>query len=116
MNHELKQLLPQEDRRESPRVPMRFLVRDPSAGSSYQEHEGLLSLAGFAWPASEPPGGSDVEVRFSLGDGPEIEAKGEIVREIEDSPSQKFHVLFTELDLQTELAIARYLDERRGRG
>ncbi|MBK7857591.1 MAG: hypothetical protein IPJ65_02975 [Archangiaceae bacterium] len=65
-----------DERRDSPRVPMRFLLRDVSEGGSYVEREGDLSLGGIYWRGKYPPHGTDVEVRFRLAGVPkEVRAK-----------------------------------------
>src|SRR5579863_4892572 len=92
------------ERRDSPRVPMQFLVRDSREGGSYQEREGDLSLGGIHWKGRYPPEGSEVEVRFRLPRTPrEIRARGEIIRLEEDGGGIGFHVRFTELDVESEL-------------
>ncbi|MFL5319600.1 MAG: PilZ domain-containing protein [Myxococcaceae bacterium] len=100
-----------EDRRDSPRVPMKFLVRDVRDDSGWHEREGDLSIGGLYWKGKYPAMGSDVEVRFRLPGVPrEIRAYGEIIRVVQKSGSIDFHVRFTELDIPSELAIAKFLD------
>ena len=55
-----------DERRDSPRVPMTFLVRDVAEGGSYLERDGDLSLGGIYWKGKSPPFGTQVEVRFRL--------------------------------------------------
>jgi hypothetical protein len=99
------------DRRDSPRVPMTFLVRDVVEGGSYLERDGDLSLGGIYWKGKNPPSGTRVEVRFRLPGVPaEVRAQGEIIRVMEKGHDLDFHVRFTELDVADELAIARHLD------
>ena len=101
-----------DERRDSPRVPMKFLLRDVSEGGSYVEREGDLSLGGIYWRGKYPPHGTDVEVRFRLAGIPrEIRAKGEIIRVMDRGNNIDFHVRFVELDVTSELEIAKYLDE-----
>lgn len=100
------------DRRDSPRVPMRFLVRDLQEGGSYEEREGDLSIGGIYWRGKYPPAGKEVEVRFRLRGVPkELRARGEIIRVMNQNNGFDFHVRFTELDVASELLIARFLDE-----
>lgn len=100
-----------EDRRDSPRVPMKFLIRDLKDDSGWHEREGDLSLGGIAWRGKFPAMGTDVEVRFRLPGVPrEIRASGEIIRVVQKTGSLEFNVRFTELDVRSELAIAKYLD------
>lgn len=101
-----------DERRDSPRVPMKFLLRDVSEGGSYVEREGDLSLGGIYWRGKYPPHGTDVEVRFRLAGIPkEIRTRGEIIRVMDRGNNIDFHVRFVELDVTSELAIAKYLDE-----
>ncbi len=100
-----------DERRESPRVPMTFLVRDVVEGGGYLEREGDLSLGGIYWKGKNPPFGTKVEVRFRLPGVPaEVRAQGEIIRVMEKGRDLDFHVRFTDLDVADELAIARHLD------
>lgn len=107
-----KAIISDDERRDSPRVPMYFLIRDVAEGGSYVEREGDLSLGGIHWRGKYPPHGTDVEVRFRLSGVPkEIRAKGEIIRVMDRGNNIDFHVRFTELDVGAELAIAKYLDQ-----
>ena len=101
-----------EDLRDSPRVPMTFLLRDlGDARGDWVEREGDLALGGIAWKGKTPPLGKRVEVRFRLPRvSRELRAEGEILRVVRRTGGIDFHVRFTELDIQSELAIARYLD------
>jgi hypothetical protein len=101
-----------DDRRDSPRVPMKFLLRDVAEGGSYVEREGDLALGGIYWKGKYAPHGTNVEVRFRLQGVPkEIKAQGEIIRVVDRGNNIDFHVRFTDLDVSAELAIAKYLDE-----
>ncbi len=103
-----------DDRRDSPRIPMTFLLRDVADSSAeWVERQGDLSLGGIYWRGKTPPRGVDVDVRFRLPGVPkEIKARGEILRvKDQGGVAIDFHVRFTELDVQSELAIARRLDE-----
>ncbi len=101
-----------DDRRESGRVPMRFLVRDFAEGGSYQEREGDLALGGIFFSGKYPAQGSQLEVRFRLpGVDKELRLRGEIVRASDRPSGVDFHVRFLELEVGTELAIARYIDQ-----
>jgi hypothetical protein len=104
-----------DDRRDSPRLPMTFLVREQGQGAQdpWDEREGDLSLGGIYWKGKTPPRGSSVEVRFRLAGLPkEVRALGEIIRVSEQGGGIGFHVRFTELDIESELNLARYLHER----
>ncbi len=107
----------QDDRRDSPRYPMSFLVRYAASGDAgsdghWEEREGDLSIGGIHWKGKTPPLGKQVDVRFRLpGVSKELRAQGEIIRLSEEGGDISFHVRFTDLDVQSELAIAKYLDE-----
>jgi uncharacterized protein (TIGR02266 family) len=91
---------------------MHLLLRDIEEGGSYQEGEGDLSLGGIYWKGRYPPEGTRVEVRFRLPRTPrEIRAHGEIIRLEGEAGDVGFHVRFTELDVESELTIARFLEQ-----
>ena len=100
------------DRRESPRYPMTFLVRDAGEDNVWEEREGDLSIGGIHWRGKTEPKGTEVDVRFRLPGVPkEIRAHGEIIRIAEGANARSYHVRYTELDVQSELALAKYLDD-----
>jgi hypothetical protein len=101
------------ERRESPRAPMAFLVRDATEDeAAWALGEGNLALGGFRWRGKPPPKGKVVDVRFRLPRfRREIRAKGEVIRVTGENGSSRFHIRFTDLDLKSELAIARFLDD-----
>jgi hypothetical protein len=91
-----------EERRESPRVPMRFLVR--RAGS-----EGDLSLGGCALRGGALEGGTQVELRLLLPSAPdELKVQGEV---LPGARGEAARVRFLDLSVEEELAIARHLDD-----
>ncbi len=100
------------DRRDSPRYPMTFLVRDTGEDNVWEEREGDLSIGGIHWLGKTSPSSQKVDVRFRLPGVPkEIRAHGEIIRLSEGGKGIGFHVRFTELDVDSELAVARYIDD-----
>lgn len=102
---------PESDRRESRRVPIRLMVRDASLGGSFDERAGNLSLGGVYFAEGHPPHGARVEVRFLLpGLREEVRAVGEILRVSREGKAFGAHVRFQDLPLETELAIARFLE------
>ena len=102
----------QGDRRDSPRYPMTFLVRDAGEDHHWEEREGDLSIGGIYWRGKTPPKRHTVDVRFRLPGVPkEIRAQGEIIRLQDVDRGINFHVRFTELEVKDELAIAKYLDD-----
>ncbi len=100
-----------EDRRDSMRVPIRLLVRDTTVGGSFEERAGNLAIGGVYFAEGHPPIGNRVEVRFVIpGTRTEVEAKGEILRVSREGGKFGAHVRFTDLPLEVERAIARFLD------
>lgn len=104
-----------EDRRESPRVPMRLEVRRAGGPGAFESCEGDVSLGGFAWYGGAAVGaGASVEVRFTLpGLGVDVEARGEVLQVTHGAQGPHAHARFVELADDAELAIARYLDDLR---
>lgn len=110
---EKKKKQTEDERRDSPRVPMSFLVRDVGLrDGEWEERQGDLSLGGISWRGKTAPHGTEVDVRFRLPLVPkEVRARGEILRVKAAGVGIDFHLRFTELDVRSELAIARFLDE-----
>ncbi len=99
-----------EDRRESDRVPIRLLVRDSELGGSFEERPGNIGLGGAYYAEGHPPSGNRVELRFILpGAREEIRIGGEILRVSRDGSTFGAHVRFADASLETEMAIARFL-------
>ena len=97
-----------QDRRDSPRVPFRFLARCAVDGEAFEETRGDLSTGGVFWGTSHQTHAGEVEVRVVLpGEHSEIHARGQIVGRRESG----YHIKFTALGTDDELAIARYIDE-----
>jgi hypothetical protein len=98
------------DRRDSVRIELALLVRDPELGGSFEEHRGNVSLGGAYFEALHAPVGNRLEVRFLLpGRREEIQAQAEVVRVTKEGERFGAHLRFVELPLDTELAIARFL-------
>jgi hypothetical protein len=103
-----------DDRRDSDRVPCKFLVRESALGGSFEEREGNLSIGGVYFAGLHPPTGSVIEVRFFVpGHEQEIEARGEVVRVSREGDQFGAHIRFTDILLESELALARFLQGRR---
>ncbi len=103
--------VPESDRRDSRRVPIRLMVRDAALGGSFDERAGNLSLGGIYFTEGHPPFGTRVEIRFLLpGHAEEVRAVGEILRVSRQGEAFGAHVRFEDLSLETELAIARFLE------
>jgi hypothetical protein len=99
-----------DDRRDSDRVPFRFAVRETTQGGSFEERDGNLSIGGVYFSGQHPPAGSAVEVRFFLpGYATEVRARGQVIRVSRADEQFGLHVKFTEIPLDAELALARFL-------
>jgi hypothetical protein len=102
---------PETERRESPRVAMRFRVRRVGT-ETFDSREGNLSLGGFAWFGAALPVGTKVDARFNLpGSSEEIEVRGEVLHVGYGSRGTSAHVRFLDLPVEAELSIARYIDD-----
>ena len=100
------------DRRDSVRVPIRLMVRDSELGGSFEERAGNVSLGGVYFTEGHPPFGTHVELRFVLpGERVEVRAEGEILRVSREGGAFGAHVRFQDLPLESELAIARFLEK-----
>src|SRR5687767_4728865 len=85
-----------EDRRESPRVPMRFRVRGAGAHGEFLEVDGDLSLGGMAFFSRNPAPYDRVEARFKLTrSGIELRAEAEVVRRSYDGQFHGLHLKFS---------------------
>ncbi|HZI02456.1 MAG TPA: PilZ domain-containing protein [Archangium sp.] len=103
---------PGNDRRESPRVPMRIRVRRENTSLAFDSREGNISLGGFAWFGAALSVGQKVEARFTLPGSPEeIQVRGEVLHVGHGSRGSSAHVRFLDLPVETEMLIARYLDD-----
>jgi hypothetical protein len=101
---------PDDDRRDSHRVPFRFQVREAAVGGSFVEREGNLALGGIYYAGLHPPVGAVVEVRFLIpGHTEEIMALGEVLRVSKKGEKFGAHMRFTDIPVEWELAVARYL-------
>lgn len=99
------------ERRDSPRVSMRFWIRslEPASGLPHA-YEGQLGLGGVTFWTPYPPASPTVEVGLRIYSWPdEFNARGRVVREQIDENMTQVHVVFDELPIQQELALARYL-------
>lgn len=106
-----------EDRRDSPRVPMRLKVRQAGSSGDFETRDGDLSLGGCAWQGSGMDAGTKVEVRFKLPILPdEVEATGEVLQVSQNAQGPLAHVRFMDLPVEAELAIARHLDDVLAKG
>jgi hypothetical protein len=101
------------DRRDSPRVPLKLLVRQVDLGGSFEEKDGDISVGGVYFADRHTPAGRQVELRFRLpGRDKEIRCQGEILRVSEGKGRYGAHVRFVDLPTDVELAVARFIDDQ----
>lgn len=99
----------ENDRRDSPRIPIRLEVR--SGTGEYLPADGDISVGGAYVALAEKPSAESVALRFELpGVDRMIEARGEIVRISETGDRFGVHLRFTDISLDDELAVARFID------
>jgi hypothetical protein len=99
---------PNADRRDSTRIPLRLLVREPALGGSFEERDGNLSIGGVLYWALHPPVGGRVEIRFFIpAFRREVQAIGEVLRVSREGDRFGTHVRFVEIPLDAEMTLAR---------
>jgi hypothetical protein len=98
-----------EERRDSPRAEVALDVREPRRRS--RSVTGDLSLGGASFVTTAPPLGDQVQLMFTIPTyaGP-IVASGVIVARRGTLKGTEVSVVFTDLDVEAELAIAQWLD------
>lgn len=106
---------PNAERRDSARIPVRLLVREPALGGSFEEREGNLSIGGVLYWALHPPVGGRVEVRFFIpAFKREVRAVGEVLRVTRDGGRFGTHVRFLDLPIEEEMTLARSFQMGQG--
>ena len=101
------------DRRDSPRVPMKILVRQVELGGSFEERSGDIGVGGVFFEERSLPIGREVELRFRLpGLEREVRCQGEVVRVSQGPGKPGAHVRFVDLPTEVELAVARFIDDQ----
>lgn len=103
------------DRRESHRVPIDVEVR--VGNGPYERHTGNVGIGGmyFVKPLDLPTGAM-VQIRFVLpGMDKQIETKAEVVEitAVGQPSAVGTRVRFVDLDLRSELLVARFLDQNK---
>jgi c-di-GMP-binding flagellar brake protein YcgR len=102
------------DRRESPRLPIKVWVKNTSS-NAFQQVQGDISVGGMHFLDKLPIDGKRIDLRFKLpGRSEEVHVAGEVVDISKKDTGYGAHVRFGEMDLQTQRAIARFIDERTG--
>ena len=101
------------DRRDSHRLPVEVEVRQ--GNDDYQSHKGNLAIGGVFFDKQiNLPIGTEVQLRFiPPGNKKQIEVKGQVVEitQVGKPKDQGTRVRFLDLDIKTELTIARCLDD-----
>jgi hypothetical protein len=106
---------PYAERRDSHRLPLRLLVREPAIGGSFEEREGNLSIGGVLYWALHPPVGGRVEIRFFIpAFKREVQAIGEVLRVSREGNRFGTHVRFVEIPLDAEMTLARSFELVKG--
>ena len=101
-----------EERRTSPRVPRRLWVVVSVEGGVPKVYEGEIGLGGASWRTDYPPLADQIEVRFWVPEHEEeVKATAKIARVALVGDDTRVQVIFTDLPLRHELALARYLDD-----
>jgi hypothetical protein len=102
-----------DERRDFPRRQVALDVWE--RGQRARSCMGNLSVGGASFVTSNPPAGDVVRLRFSIPSyvGP-IEAIGVVVSRSSVERGTQVSVVFTELELDAELAIAQWFDELNG--
>jgi hypothetical protein len=102
----------EEERRSSPRVPRRLWVVDSNEAGVPKVFEGEVGLGGASWNTAFPPLSEHFEVRFRVPDhDEEVKLPARLARVVAMGDDNRVQVVFTDLPLRHELAIARYLDD-----
>ena len=102
-----------EDRRDSPRIKRRLKISAAGEATVLQELEGEGSLGGASWKTRAWPPTGPVLVRFRLPDVlGEVSAVARIIQAKRLGRVFEVHVRFVQMDLISELALARFLDGR----
>src|SRR6478672_10313781 len=99
-----------DERRDSPRREIALDVREP--GRKSRSCMGDLSIGGASFVTTAPPAGDSVELLFTVPTytGP-IVASAVVVARRGLSKGTQISVVFTDLDVEAELAIAQWFDE-----
>lgn len=99
-----------DERRDSPRKEVAFDIREP--GRRSRSVQGELSLGGASFVTGAPPLGDTLELMFSVPTfvGPII-TSGTVIARKGVERGTALSVVFTDLDVEAELAIAEWFDD-----
>lgn len=100
-----------EERRESPRREIALDVREP--GKKSRSCVGDLSISGASFITTTPPMSDSVQMMFSVPGyvGPII-ASGVVVARRGAVKGTQVSIVFTDIDVEAELAIAQWMEQR----
>ena len=100
----------EDERRDSPRKEIALDVREP--GHRARSCTGDLSIGGAAFVTTAPPAGDSVELLFTIPTftGPII-ASAVVVARRGLATGTQVSVVFVDLDVEAELAIAQWFDD-----
>jgi hypothetical protein len=119
-NRRLRDLVPEpltrkkerrgDERRDSPRREIALDVREP--GRKSRSCMGDLSIGGASFVTTAPPLGDSVQLLFTVPTyaGP-IAASAVVVARRGQAKGTQVSVVFTDLEVEAELAIAQWFDE-----
>lgn len=98
------------DRRESPRLPIKVWVKNP-ASNKFQQVQGDISVGGMLFHDALPIDGKHIDLRFKLpGRAEEVHVHGDVIDISKKESGYAAHIRFGEMDLDTQRAIARFID------
>lgn len=103
----------EEERRDSPRTEVALDVREP--GKKGRSCVGNLSVGGASFVTTEPVTGDSVELMLNIPTyvGP-IVVNAVVVGRRTVGDRQQVNVVFVDLDVEVELAIAQWFDDSSG--
>jgi hypothetical protein len=100
------------ERRESPRLPIKVMVKNTQS-QQFVSMEGDISVGGMSFTDTLPFEGKTIAMKFRLpGRDTDVQVQGAVVQ-VRQQTGGKYsvHVRFDGLDIETELAIARFIDD-----
>lgn len=99
-----------DERRDSPRREIALDVKEP--GKKGKSCLGDLSVGGASFTTATPPAGDSLELMFTVPtySGP-IVASAVVVARKASGKSTHVSVVFTDLEVEAELAIAQWFDD-----
>ena len=88
-------------------------TRGKAVGSRFEQVEGDISVGGMHFVDQLPISGNRIDLRFKLpGRAEEVHVAGEVVQVSKKKDRYGAHVRFGDMDIETQRAIARFIDDR----